>query len=159
MESTVAYDRIVARLRTIGKIVLESTRPTMAQCPAHDDHTPSLAIYRKPGKIKVICFAGCDDVDVLAAIGLTIKDLYDEPMTRRNGSYGKPPPPKPKQDPNAWLRDIIRELNGQRIPGGCEECDSYQTAREDPDHPNIFHIHTWHEEECPWLAEREARAS
>lgn len=48
-----------------------------ALCPAHDDHNPSLGIYRlDSGKAKVKCFAGCNDKDVLAAIDLKVSDLF-----------------------------------------------------------------------------------
>jgi hypothetical protein len=52
----------------------------MAQCPAHEDREASLAIYRKPGRIKIVCYAGCDDaLDILPALGLTLSDLWDAP--------------------------------------------------------------------------------
>lgn len=50
-----------------------------AQCPAHDDQTPSLGVTHKDGKALVYCQTGCDTTDVLAAIGLTMADLFDKP--------------------------------------------------------------------------------
>jgi hypothetical protein len=79
-----AYDRIVDRLRSIGKRVRPGVGQTMAQCPSHDDREASLAIYRKPGKVKLVCFAGChDELDILPALGLTLPDLWDNPRERR----------------------------------------------------------------------------
>lgn len=46
-----------------------------ARCPAHDDHTPSLAIHINRNKILVHCHAGCAPEAVVAAIGLTMADL------------------------------------------------------------------------------------
>ena len=48
-----------------------------AKCPIHRDRIASLSITEpEPGKSKVNCFAGCNDVDVLASKGLTVGDLY-----------------------------------------------------------------------------------
>lgn len=58
----------------------------LALCPAHDDTTPSLSVTwksdRDGGRTLLHCF-GCsaDAQDVVAALGLTLADLYDEPPT------------------------------------------------------------------------------
>jgi hypothetical protein len=53
-----AFERILDRLRDLGKRHRNLGGYAQAQCPAHDDRDPSLTIYRKPGRIKLICFAG-----------------------------------------------------------------------------------------------------
>jgi hypothetical protein len=64
----------------------------MAQCPAHEDREASLAIYRKPGRIKIVCYAGCDDaLDILPALGLNLRDLWDEQKVK-NGFLPRPDP-------------------------------------------------------------------
>jgi hypothetical protein len=40
----------------------------MARCPAHDDREPSLSICGADGKVLVRCHAGCDQLDVIAAL-------------------------------------------------------------------------------------------
>lgn len=40
----------------------------MARCPAHDDREPSLSIRDTGGKVLVRCHAGCDQLDVIAAL-------------------------------------------------------------------------------------------
>src|SRR3954470_19268241 len=50
-----------------------------ARCPAHDDRAPSLSLRQIEGQALVHCHAGCTAVDVLGALGLTLRDLYDEP--------------------------------------------------------------------------------
>ena len=54
-----------------------------AQCPSHEDRRPSLTIYRKPGRVKPVCYAGCDDeLDILPALDLAWPDKYDEPRSK-----------------------------------------------------------------------------
>jgi hypothetical protein len=66
---------------------------TMAQCPRHEDREASLAIYCKPGKIKLVCFAGCDEeLDVLPALGLDWPDKYDNPRGWADRTSWRPDP-------------------------------------------------------------------
>ena len=54
-----------------------------ARCPAHEDRSPSLSIRNTDdGKILFHCFRGCAPDDILAALGLTWKDLYPEDRWR-----------------------------------------------------------------------------
>lgn len=50
-----------------------------AQCPAHDDRNPSLSIRydRTAGKLLLNCHTGCRSADIIAALGLTWRDLFD----------------------------------------------------------------------------------
>jgi hypothetical protein len=74
-----AYERILEKLRKHGKKVRQGTSYSVAQCPSYDHRQTSLTVYSKPGKAKVVCFAGCSDVlDVLPALGMTVADLYDD---------------------------------------------------------------------------------
>jgi hypothetical protein len=55
----------------------------IAKCPAHQDRSPSLTIrFEDDGRILLHCFAGCSAVDVVGALGLTMSDLFPEPLTR-----------------------------------------------------------------------------
>lgn len=56
-----------------------------AQCPAHEDRRPSLSIKHTDGRTLVYCFAGCEANDVLAAVGLSLSDLFDAPLEHRKG--------------------------------------------------------------------------
>lgn len=49
----------------------------MAQCPAHEDKNPSLGIDDKGDKVMLRCYAGCHNDDVVTALGLELKDLFD----------------------------------------------------------------------------------
>jgi hypothetical protein len=63
----------------LGK--LDDVRPQpgrrwMARCPAHDDNEPSLGIALGTDQPVVVrCHAGCEQDDVLAAIGLSMADI------------------------------------------------------------------------------------
>jgi hypothetical protein len=61
-----------------------------AKCPAHDDHQPSLSIHEgADGRVLLKCFGGCATADIVAAVGLTLRDLF--PARSRSRS-GKPVP-------------------------------------------------------------------
>jgi hypothetical protein len=56
-----------------------------ACCPAHDDHTPSLSITPAADKILLYCHAQCPLDAILAALGLTRRDLFVHGSAPRNG--------------------------------------------------------------------------
>lgn len=52
-----------------------------ARCPAHTDKTASLSLGEgREGQALVHCFAGCNASEVLAAIGLELRNLYAAPI-------------------------------------------------------------------------------
>ena len=61
---------------------LPGTRSTgkstwIAQCPAHEDKHPSLAIRElDDGRVLLHCFVGCSAGEVVAALGMTLSDLF-----------------------------------------------------------------------------------
>ena len=72
-----SIDILLARLDKVKR----QGKGYVACCPAHDDKTPSLSLAEgADGRILLHCFAGCGANDVLASIGLTINDLFDEPL-------------------------------------------------------------------------------
>ncbi len=75
-----AMNRILSRLNGVKPC----GNGWKALCPAHDDRKPSLKVDEaEDGKVLLKCFAGCDTKDILAAIGLTMRDLYPEPEQKR----------------------------------------------------------------------------
>ena len=66
----------------------------MARCPGHDDKTASLSITTKAspkdGKERIYfhCQAGCSHEQIMAALGITARDLIVSPDTQATG--GKP---------------------------------------------------------------------
>lgn len=89
MNQATAFDRIRDALLTAGKQVKDKAstaggnRQCQAQCPAHDDHNPSLSLRdnRGDGSVLICCHAGCNTEDVLDALGLTKRDMYDNPRS------------------------------------------------------------------------------
>ena len=49
----------------------------MARCPCHNDRQASLSVgIGNDGRVLMHCFAGCDTADVMAELGLTMRDLF-----------------------------------------------------------------------------------
>ncbi len=66
------------------KVVRESNGSWKVLCPAHDDREPSLSVSEgKDNKAILHCFTGCSTEEIVAELGLEIKDLFE-----RNGSSG-----------------------------------------------------------------------
>ena len=76
----------------------------VARCPAHEDRRPSLSVRETDeGKVLVHCFAGCDSADVLAAVDLSLSDLFPEKLAH----HGK------LEKPNHWhaAREALQVLS------------------------------------------------
>ena len=73
---------------------VKQTRPNRwhARCPAHDDRSPSLGITETPdGTVLIICRAGCYVGDVVASVGLELKDLFPPRFDGAAYQGSKPP--------------------------------------------------------------------
>jgi len=72
--------------------VRETSDGWIACCPAHDDNKPSLSIGEgQDGRILVHCHADCSPEAVVAALGLTMADLFPDAMPRAAAPVAKPP--------------------------------------------------------------------
>lgn len=97
--------------------VRRSSRGYRAHCPAHKDGSPSLSIAKGDGGLLLHCFAGCEKPAIVAAIGLTMTDLFFDAPTPR----GQRPKPKPqKLDLSALafrfeLAALDRRLRAERV--------------------------------------------
>jgi len=70
---------------------LDMVRPAgegcwQARCPAHDDSDPSLSIKDSGDKVLMYCFAQCSLESITAAIGIEVKDLFQDSQDGR-GAY------------------------------------------------------------------------
>ena len=62
----------------------DSARGCMVKCPAHEDKQASLAVSRyKDGGVMLKCFAGCKSEDIVAKMGLTMRDLFAKELPPR----------------------------------------------------------------------------
>src|SRR5262249_4049566 len=66
-----------------------------ARCPAHEDRVRSLTIATgADGRVLLYCFAGCVVDAIVAAMGLTVRDLFLTAGSTR-GAGRAPRPPRP----------------------------------------------------------------
>lgn len=58
----------------------------IARCPSHTDKTPSLSIAEgRDGRVLLHDFGGCAVIEVVAALGLTLADLFSCPRAADHG--------------------------------------------------------------------------
>lgn len=74
-----AYELVTDALQQHGS----KGRGTSYQCVAHEDRSPSLSVTRGSKGVILNCHAGCATEDVVSALGLTMADLFDEPLEKR----------------------------------------------------------------------------
>lgn len=76
--------------------------------PLHDrgDRNPSLSLKeQQDGTLLVHCLAGCETAEVLAAVGLDLRDLYPEPL-----SHYKAPLSKFQRKRHGQAMDALRAI-------------------------------------------------
>jgi hypothetical protein len=86
-----------------------------ALCVVHqDEHSRSRTLAVSQGRLGAVlhCFAGCQTADILAALGLTPADLFDEPLERapRDARTPRRLPPRPVRPAEAVGRVIVRAV-------------------------------------------------
>lgn len=72
-----ALEVMIAALDAAGSKRSRAGGGQVFQCPAHDDRSPSLSVSAGTKGMDVVfnCHAGCEKDDILAALGLTWKDI------------------------------------------------------------------------------------
>jgi len=88
----------------LEKVRRTGTRKWAACCPAHDDSGPSLSVKDDGDRLLVHCFAGCTASEVVEAMGLTLRDLFNGPF---DNSY-RPSTPL-QMHPAAAMRSLLKE--------------------------------------------------
>ena len=77
-----AVDKVLSRLHSIRR----TGKGWSALCPAHEDRQNSLSVAAgDDGRVLVKCFAGCPAEQIVAAIGLTMRDLFPAAEGRGRG--------------------------------------------------------------------------
>lgn len=74
-------DELVNKLAMVKEVKprKKHRRSWIAQCPAHDDGTPSLYIDEgESGNVLIKCWAGCGATDVINAVGVHITSLFPD---------------------------------------------------------------------------------
>lgn len=65
-----------------------------AKCPAHEDRMPSLSIRDAGERVLLCCHAGCTAGDVVAALGMTLSDLFEKPLDHLRRPVASPLRPR-----------------------------------------------------------------
>jgi hypothetical protein len=69
-------ERLLPKLQKVRSI---ANQKYVACCPAHPDRNPSLSIaIGEDGRALVHCHAGCEPREVVAAVGLSLADLFPD---------------------------------------------------------------------------------
>lgn len=64
----------------------------IARCPAHEDRAPSLSVRElEDGRLLVYDFGGCEIGAVLAAVGLSLADLFEQRLGDFAPSHSRVP--------------------------------------------------------------------
>lgn len=95
-------EKLIVRL---DKVKQPGAGRWLARCPAHEDKSPSLSIRETDdGTLLIKCWTGCGAADVVAAVGLELKDLFPE-----NLDYRSPLRPGERWIPKDVLRCVASE--------------------------------------------------
>lgn len=101
-------------------------------CPAHDDQRPSLGVMEGDGgRIVLYCLAHCSNTDIVAALGLTMADLFPDRELRGHAEPLRLPPVKPSPTKRAFAYELhafdLREAARRILDAAthCEECDTW----------------------------------
>lgn len=89
-----AADTLIARL---DKVKATGPAAWVASCPAHEDKRPSLSIKQVDDRTLIHCWAGCGAADVMAAVGLELRDLFERRHTDTYVAPRRPPLPSSRE--------------------------------------------------------------
>ena len=89
-----SLDRVRDALNSLGLLIgQERSNGFMACCPVHGDRTPSLNVTWKAGNtgglVLLNCHAKCRNDEVVEALGLSLADLFDEPLPERERVFDR----------------------------------------------------------------------
>jgi hypothetical protein len=119
-----AYEMLFAALTEHGSTSRDVRQTSsMWQCPSHPDKNPSLKIDDKGDRVLIHCHGHCHTDDVLASLGLSVKDLFDNDLTAspRSSLYGQLVRSYlyevPNGDPWFWVDRYYPKSFRQRLPG------------------------------------------
>lgn len=119
-------------LKRLDRIFQTGPHDWNARCPAHLDKSPSLHVTARPdGVVLLYCHAGCQNSDILDAIGLDFKHLYP----RRTGTgfsprvFGAPERLKRYRPSDEVLILAIRKCTGPALLNRAKLCAATQASQ------------------------------
>ena len=99
------YNRGLALVDQLDKVVSIGPNRWKACCPAHADKSPSLSIKQlEDGRVLLHCFAGCSAEEVVGSVGFDMQDLF--PDTDKN--YRSVMPKKAQITEDHWVLEIAK---------------------------------------------------
>jgi len=113
-------------------------RKWIARCPAHDDHTPSLAITEgADGRALVVCRAGCSFDSILRALGMEKAELFVDRKPSRATNGASVHAPAPTRDRPALVASYdYTDPDGELLYQVCRmEPKEFRQRRPDPSRP------------------------
>ena len=77
-----AADKVLSKLARVSQ---SDSGGWLAACPAHDDNGQCLSVTEVlDGTVVVECSAGCNPMAVVRALGLSLRDLFPNKLTRQS---------------------------------------------------------------------------
>jgi hypothetical protein len=87
-----AVSAVAKVLDRLERVRQTAQRRWRAKCPAHDSRSQSLSIRElDDGRVLLHDFGGCPTSDVLAAMGLSLSDLFEKPLGDFQSSHSRIP--------------------------------------------------------------------
>lgn len=81
-----------------------------ACCPAHSDRHPSLLIsVGDDGRVLLYCYASCSGAEIVAAVGMSLADLFVQRLTEDEGRRHR------RRRPTVSAKDAINVLEHERL--------------------------------------------
>lgn len=102
-----AADTLLQRLERVRQTGPDSW---MAASPTRDERTPSVSIKQVDDRVLIHDFGGDDTESILAAVGLTLADLFDRPMSNH-----KPPVSAYKRRRNGQAFEALQALRVEAL--------------------------------------------
>lgn len=93
-----------------------------ARCPAHEDNNNSLSVSAgDDGRVLVKCFAGCSADDICGALGIEVRELFNDEKPAKKGRPAKVEKPITLAELAAAKKlpvDFLREHGVEDFPDG-----------------------------------------
>ena len=78
-----------------------------AKCPGHNSRSPTLSIAEgDQGAVLIHCFAGCEPVQIISAVGLRLSDLFPRNEAIQSRRYDS----RPRTDYKALVELLRHEI-------------------------------------------------